>query len=170
VTTPPSILSIDIDLNRYHAWSSKSGRVAYNAVPFEDDAENTKIAEALGQHDVVLVEVASNTHYIKKMAIVHRVSAWMIFNTYLAAQFYDLWDAGVTADTPRKFLVSPSDKWTKGYREEVRQAMAGVAGEDNHDIREARTMQFFYLMHPTAWVPFHTYYNSFSFKKTKGTK
>lgn len=160
------ILSVDIDLNRHHMWSNRDGRVAYNATSINE--------EALMSHDVVLVEVASNVFYIPPAAkrnggekgVIVRKTAWMIYNTYLCTVMYNIWKSK-SIIVNSKFLVSPSHDWTKKYDEETRQRMAGVSGQDNHDIRECRTMQYFYQVYPKPWVDFHTYFNSFSFKDTK---
>lgn len=156
-----SILSIDIDLNRHHMWSNVHGRVAYNATEVNNNA--------LAIHDVILIEVASDVFYIppgvkkeQEKSIMVRKTAWMIYNTYLASQIYHTWMAVRKPDSV--LYVAPSSDWTCKYPEETRQAMAGVTGQDNHDIRECRTMQYFYLMHPKPWVPFNQHFNSFSFK------
>jgi hypothetical protein len=149
-----SILSFDIDLNRIHAWSSESGRVCYNAsgseVPFQQ----------MALHDITLIEVASNVFYDRTPSIVHRRAAWAIFNTYFATVLWT-WHRSVAPE--KKILVAPSSAWTLGYSEEFRHSIAEVTG-DNHDIREVRCMQFFYRRNPDKWVPFETYFNSFSFK------
>ncbi len=158
-----NILSVDIDLNRHHMWSSRDGRVAFNATEVN--------AHALASHDLILVEVASHIFYKPKgiaksqeKAMMVRKTAWMIYNTYLTTHMYHMW-LDVRESLQSRFLVAPSSEWTKKYSEEVRQKMAGVDGQDNHDIRECRTMQFFYNIHPKPWVDFHTYFNSFSFKE-----
>lgn len=146
------ILSFDIDLNRFHAWSNVEGRVCYN--------ETLLPVAAIQSHDLILIEVASPLMYDKKPAVVHRKVAWAIFNTYMAVQIFSC------TKPPQQVLVSPSHEWTNGYEEAVRQSMADVTGEDNHDIREVRTMQFFYGLTPQKWVPFATYFNSFTFSDT----
>lgn len=152
--TDPTILSFDIDLNRVHAWSSETGRVCYNAtgaeVPFQQ----------LSLHDITLIEVASNIFYDKRPQVVHRSAAWAIFNTYFATVLWT-WHRSIAAD--KKLFVAPSSLWSLGYPEHARHAIAEVTG-DNHDIREARAMQFFYGRNPSKWVPFDVYFNSFSFK------
>lgn len=151
------ILSFDIDLNRIHAWSNEFGRIAYKAPSLTDE-----ILGAIGHHDVVLIEVASNIFYDKRPSVVHRTCAWMLFNTYTATE---IMHARVLYGKTQP-LVAPSSMWSMGYPEDVRHAMADVTG-DNHDIREARCMQFFYLKCPTKWVPFQTYFTSFSFKEAE---
>jgi hypothetical protein len=156
----PTLLSFDIDLNRIHAWSSETGRVCYNAtgdaVPFQQ----------MALHDVTLIEVASNVFYDPTPSVVHRTAAWAIFNTYFATVLWT-WHRSIAKD--KILLVSPSSDWTLKFKEPVRHAMADVTG-DNHDIREARCMQFFYGRNPSKWVPFETYFNGFNFKLSPEAK
>lgn len=156
----PAILSFDIDLNRVHAWSSESGRVCYNA-PINE----LPVGE-LAKHDITLIEVGSNIFYDKRPQVVHRNSAWLIFNSYVATV---LWTWHRSTAPGKTLLVSPSSDWTLGHPEEFRHEIAQVAG-DNHDIREARCMQFFYRRNPAKWVSFEAYYNGFSFKDSPATK
>jgi hypothetical protein len=159
-----SLLSFDIDLNRIHAWSSERGRIAYNAPTLTTD-----VICALADHAVVLIEVASHIFYDKRPSVVHRTCAWMLYNTYVATQIYHQ-RLGLSKPEP---LVAPSSAWSHGYPELIRHSMADVTG-DNHDIREARCMQFFYWRNPGKWVPFTDYFTGFSFKddkpKTKTTR
>src|SRR5271170_162077 len=152
--TEPTILSFDIDLNRIHAWSSETGRVCNNAtgnqVPFQQ----------MALHDITLIEVGSNVFYDKRPQVVHRNAAWLIFNTYFATILWT-WHCSIAKE--KTLLVSPSSLWTLGFKEPIRHSMADVTG-DNHDIREARCMQFFYGRNPNKWVPFESYFNGFSFK------
>ncbi len=156
----PSILSFDIDLNRIHAWSSESGRVCYNA-PIDKLP-----TDQLNLHDITLIEVGSNVFYDKRPQVVHRNAAWLIFNSYCATV---LWTWHRSVAPQKRLLVSPSSSWTLAFPEAERHVMADVTG-DNHDIREARCMQFFFRMNPEKWVPFEQYFNSFTFKDTPTEK
>ena len=156
----PSILSFDIDLNRVHAWSSLSGRVCYN------ETVDKLPVQQLPLHDITLIEVGSNIFYNKKPEVVHRTAAWLIFNTYVATLLWN-WHRGIASS--KTLLVSPSSSWTLGHEEPIRHAIADVTG-DNHDIREARCMQFFYLRNPEKWVSFDAYFNGFTFKQSEATK
>jgi len=156
----PSILSFDIDLNRVHAWSSLTGRVCYN------ETIDKMPVQQMALHDITLIEVGSNVFYDKKPHVVHRTAAWLIFNTYATTVLWT-WHRSIAAG--KKLLVSPSSSWTLGHEELIRHAMADVTG-DNHDIREARCMQFFFRHNPEKWMPFETYFNSFNFKDSPETK
>lgn len=150
----PSIISFDIDLGRIHAFSNIDGIVCYNAaeIPYE----------AINRHNIVLIEVASAILYgnIRGGEANNRVK-WVAYNSAIAGRIFEYcqWkhDSAVV-------LVSPSSKWTLGHDESMRQALAGVSG-DNHDIREARTMQFYYATNPGKWEPFNAYFSNLSTRK-----
>lgn len=146
------IIAFDIDLNRIHAWSTKFGKVCYNA-----KAVPTHML--LPHHDLILIEVASNVFYDRRQEVVFNTAKWAIYNAMTAGRIYEY----IQQHNPRTpVLVAPSSLWTLGYEEAVRHAMACVTGEDNHDLRETRAMIFFYKHSPSKWVPFESYFQNLS--------
>lgn len=157
-----AVIALDIDLGRIHAFSTRDGRVCYkaDALPFS----------ALTTHDVVLAECWSPQMYFKnqdsrslksaKGELTNRLRA-CIYNSFVVGQLaeYLRWEG--REDT---LLVAPSTQWTRGFPEDVRQAMAGVSG-DNHDIRECRTMLAFFKLHRKAWLPYEQYQRNLTRKK-----
>jgi hypothetical protein len=144
--------AFDVDLNRIHGYSTRDGRLCYNA----DDWP----WPALHEHDLILVESASavvtgaGTTKQKKAQEYNR-RRWAISNSVqigrllLYLEQHDLTD---------RVLVSPADRWTLKYKEELREAMAGCSGQDNHDIRACRCMLYFHSTNPDKWVPIRDYY------------
>jgi hypothetical protein len=141
-----SIISFDVDLHRIHSWSSLDGRVCFNAKEFPYDR--------IAPHDVILMEVASPLFYEDDPKIIYQKAKWAIFNSFKLGQLVCYLEDNNLLE---RFRVAPSSEWTCKYPEKVRQEMANVTGEDNHDIREARTMQWFYLHHQSKWVTYETF-------------
>lgn len=144
------VLSFDLDLNRIHAWSSKSGRVCFDAVEIP--------YQAILDHDRILIEVYSAVIYGKSPGELQNRFKGAIFNSMVAGRIYQFCLAHGRSD---RVLVSPSSRWTLGHVEPVRHQIAGVSG-DNHDIRECRAMQFYHKTNPDKWEPFEAYYASIS--------
>ena len=130
-----TILAIDVDIGRIHAYSNTKGRICYNAPDFP--------WEEMEKHDLVLIECASPLVYSKgKGELYHRLR-WIIYNSMAVGR--------VKEKLPNhNILVSPSSAWTLGYSEEARNQMAGADG-DNHDIRQCRCMIKFYSLAPDKW-------------------
>lgn len=155
-------IAFDVDLLRIHAYSSRDGRVCYNASEWP--------WEALHTHDTILVEVASpvdtsrGTSKAKKAQAYNR-RKWAIGNSVQVGRFMRYLD-GHPALLP-KVLASPANVWTGGYAEVERETMAGCYGEDNHDIRACRCMLFFYQNRKQDWVPINEWFRNLSTKKTK---
>jgi len=148
-----TIISLDIDLHRIHAWSNVTGVVCAN---------NSDIPwKAMKEHNLILVEVASPTFYTHRTDIIANRTKWAIFNAMMVGIIHEHLSWCIM---PPKLLVSPSSLWTLGYPEEMRHAAAGVSG-DNHDIRECRCMQFFYGTNPEKWMTFEAFVQSLSSKR-----
>jgi hypothetical protein len=151
------ILSFDIDLCRIHSVSSHKGVVSSSAAvpPFD----------AIGEHDTVLIEVASPMFYGKSsMGEINNRFKWAIFNGMTAGRLFQYASVNCPAV---KVLASPSNQWTMGHPEKVRHTIANLAGL-NHDLRECYCMQFYYRTNPEKWMPFETYFNGLSKAKKKG--
>jgi hypothetical protein len=139
------IAALDCDLRELTAVVSDGVRFQYR-YPFPDG-----VLATLRYCDIVLYEIASAVDYTDSKAIAHHKRRWTIFNSAIAAWLdVNLREAGV------KFLVSPSNVWTKGYPEKVRHKLATCKGS-NHDIREAECMLWMYRQDPSAWVPLNQF-------------
>lgn len=137
-----SVLSLDIDLGRIHGWSSERGQVMYK----DTDVNWNEV----DQHQVIIAEIASPVFYAKqynKAEITNRMK-WALFNGCTVGRVYQ-YLCGKQQGT--KLLVAPSSAWTLGYPEDQRNRIAGCHGENNHDIRECRCMQFFFKTNPGQW-------------------
>lgn len=156
-------MAFDIDLGRIHAYSTRDARVCYKAdfIPFD----------AIDSHDVVLAECWSPQMYFAnanyrtltqaKGELTNRLRA-CLYNSFIVGQIAEHMHQKGREDD---FLVAPSTVWTQGFPENVRQIMSGAKGQDNHDIRECRTMLFFYSQSPKRWIPFHQYQRNLTLKK-----
>ena len=162
-----NIIALDIDLNRIHAWSNRDGRVCYNAPDFP--------FAQIASHDTILVECWSPHLYVKngnkaynslKGEITNRLRA-VLWNSFKVGELYSYL---AVRDIEDRMLVAPSSEWTGKFPEDVRQAMAGVTGQDNHDIRECRTMLFFYKKSPSKWKPYQEFLDGLTVKKSKAKK
>lgn len=151
-----SIISFDIDLGRIHAYSNTKGIICSNAI----EIPHYELDKA--EHEIVLIEVASANFYQGSPGQVFHRAKWAIFNSMMAGRIYQFISWKVNSKP--QVLVAPSSKWTLGYEESVRDSIAGVTG-DNHDIRQCRTMQFFYGTNPEKWAPFEAYFFGLSTKK-----
>lgn len=155
-----SIVACDVDLNRIHAFSATEGRVCYNSPTWP--------LEVLQRHDVVLVEVASPVQTggsgAKGAAQAYNRRKWAIGNSFEVGRLAALAEPlGFLS----RILVSPANLWTGSHPESVREAIAGCAGQDNHDIRACRCMIHFYNLTPKHWVPLTQYYPNLSKKGNK---
>lgn len=151
------ILSFDIDLCRIHAVSNYKGVISYAAAepPFEE----------IGDHDTVLIEVASPMFYGKSsMGEINNRFKWAIFNGMTAGRLFQYTAANYMHV---KVLASPSNQWTMGHPEKVRHTLANLTGL-NHDLRECYCMQFYYGTNPEKWTPFEAYFSGLSKAKKKG--
>jgi len=148
-----SVISLDVDLLRIHAFASDTGRVCYNSasVPWNE----------LLNHKLVLMEVASPVFYCKTRGEIVNRFKWAIFNSMIAGQI-----AEFTISHNLPFLVSPSSKWTLGHPEAIRHEIAGVKSKE-HDLRECECMQYYYQTNPEQWEPFEEYKKSLSTRKEK---
>lgn len=154
----PDTLAIDVDLGRIHAFSTRDGRVCYEASDFPWDA--------IRSHDLVLVEVAGTVDTSSEPAQAYNRRRWTVGNLLMCGR---LW-AFVEHNPSVSVLVSPAEKWTMGYKEKQRNVIAGTAGQDNHDIRSCREMIFFHRTNPENWVPFSTYYTGICTSQTRAQK
>lgn len=153
-------VAFDVDLHRVHGYSERDGRVCYNAPDWPWDVLHT--------HDTILVEIASPVDTSKVKAQAYNRRKWAISNSLqigrlqLYLQQQGLYD---------RLLVSPSTDWTLGHPEKLREAAAGVIGQDNHDIRACRCMLFYHSTNPDKWRPLDEYLAGLSKKrKTKRRK
>jgi len=148
------LAAFDVDLDRVHGYSAVNGRLCYNAQewPYE------KILE----HDRVLVEIASPVDTSRKNAERYNRRKWSIGNALMIGRMMFWAEVEGIID---RILVSPSNRWTCGYEERVREVMAGCVGQDNHDIRACRSMLYFYQERPDRWQPIRDYYRALSKRK-----
>lgn len=163
-----SKIAFDVDYKRIHAWSTKIGRVCYNA---PDWAE---FADTIFMHDIILMEVFSPNFYqemsgskSKERAIITNKMKMALFNARICGELFSWLRFKHGELTTGKFLVAPSSAWTLGFPEDVRHDMAGVTGQDNHDLRECRAMLFFHSRNPGQWQPVQQYYSTYSIPGTK---
>jgi hypothetical protein len=157
VALAPSVCAVDIDIREFTvAWQSV-------AIQTADIAKAAAVAAAC---DIVLIEVASPVCYHgDSKAAAASTARWQIWNS-LAAGSLETCIAALRPST--RVLVSPSSKWTMGYDEKTRHAMAGIhpvktnsRGVElykyNHDIRECMAMIWSYSVKPSLWVPLAQY-------------
>jgi len=154
----PSRVAFDVDLHRVHGYSTIAGRVCYNATEWP--------WEAIHNHDLVLVEIASPVDTSREAAEAYNRRKWAIGNALMIGRLLLSLEQLRIED---RVLVSPSNKWTLGHKESIRDVTAGCAGEDNHDIRACRAMLHYHKTNPVMWVPIRAYYNNLSTKKKKPT-
>ena len=147
--------AFDVDLDRVHGFSESQGRLCYNAQEWPFD----KILE----HDLILVEIASPVTTARKAAEQYNRRKWAIGNALMIGRMMCWAEVEGIID---RILVSPSNKWTLGHPEEVREVAAGCFKQDNHDIRACRCMLFYHEQNPDRWVPIRDYYKSLSTRKT----
>jgi hypothetical protein len=139
-----SIIAVDIDLGEITAWSNVHGVIQYH--------EPTLPEAAMRTHDVVLVETASPFIYsaAAKGELTNRLR-WMIWNVALSEK----------ASTIKPgILFAPSSVWSHGYKEPVREIMAGCSGKFNHDVRACICMVYFYGLSPGDWIPWSAHLDS----------
>ena len=146
--------AFDVDLHRVHGFSEAGGRICYNAPEWP--------WEALHAHDLVLVEIASPVDTSKEEAEAYNRRKWAIGNALMIGRLMLLLEQLRIED---KVIVSPSNKWTLGHPQKIREIASGCAGEDNHDIRACRSMLFYHGTNPEQWVPIRKYYESLSTRK-----
>jgi hypothetical protein len=138
----PGVLAIDIDIARITAYSSTKGIVQDGGAGLPE--------KEMREHDIVLVETASPYIYgdqKDKGNLFHRLR-WMIHNVVKSHECYLIKPTA---------LFSPSSDWTMKYPEKAREAMAGVTGKFNHDIRACICMIYFYGLSKSLWVPWDTF-------------
>lgn len=149
-----TIAACDIDLLRIHAWSNHLGRICYNA-------DSWPLVQ-LAQHETILIEIATAQDTGTRKEAYNR-RRWAIGNSFQLGRFAVLAESMIINGSERlidRVLVSPSTKWTMNHPEPVREAAAGCAGEDNHDIRACRCMIFYYQKNPDKWTPLRTWMSS----------
>jgi hypothetical protein len=138
----PGVLAIDIDIERITAYSSTKQVV-------QDGGNTLPIAEMLA-HDIVLVETGSPYIYgdpNDKGNQFHRLR-WLIYNIARSKECHTI---------KPNALFAPSSEWTMKYPEKAREAMAGVTGKFNHDIRACICMIYFYGLDKKLWVPWESF-------------
>lgn len=145
------LAAFDVDMWRIHGYSNETGRICYNASEWP--------IEAILRHTAILIEIASAVDTSKgkgkdKRAQIFNRRRWGLANMFQIGQLLQIRKSYPTFPP---ILVSPANKWTKSYSENLRELIAGCAGEDNHDIRACRSMLQFYAMDPMKWIPVDTY-------------
>jgi hypothetical protein len=153
-----SICAIDIDIREF--------TVVGNGMANQRDDLHYAVMDA-SHFDMVLIEVASAICYHgDSKAAAASTARWQIWNSLAAGV---LWAKLARPD--RRVRVSPSSRWTMGYDEKTRHAMAGInpvkfkkngvpVYAENHDIRECRAMLWSYSVKPALWVPMEQYLES----------
>jgi hypothetical protein len=155
----PDIVAIDVDINRFHAYSSRSGRLFYN--------EPSPNWDEVATHQVILIEVASGVSTAASSAEEYNRRKWAVANSFqIGWATRGLAERGLLD----RILVSPANLWTLGYAEETRDQMASVAGTMNHDLRACAAMILFYQTNPGKWKPLLDYFQSLSSAKPKAKK
>lgn len=167
-----SIMAIDVDLCRVHAYSTVSGRVCYNSPEWPWDA--------MTAHDVVLVEVASPVDTSRATkddegnavqgadAQAYNRRKWMIGNSFMLGRLA-FWMEYRQATCPT-ILVSSADQWTLKHKPEMREMISGCAGQDNHDIRACRSMLYYHHTNPEKWKPLSEFLTSLKKPQAAGSK
>lgn len=163
-----SVLAIDIDLGRITAVHSELGVIAHGENPFTPTFFGMKWKAALSAQ-TILVEVAGPIMHHEES---HSHRRWMLYNVAVAATLASSW-AG------KNVLLATSTAWTKGFSEIDRASIAGIAPKkyktvtrkkggrsvvtrepiwaEPHDVRECRTMIYFYARAPEPWKPLDQY-------------
>lgn len=154
-----STIALDVDLHRVHGFSTTLGRVCYNAPEWPFDL-------ILPKHKTVLIEIASPVCTSSDGAEDYNRRKWAIGNALMIGRFFFYLERE-HPDRMNDVLVSPANLWTLGHKEPIREAIAGCAGQDNHDIRACRCMLFYHNTNPAKWQPLAAYYASLSTKKKK---
>lgn len=152
----PKLAAFDVDLHRVHGYCATSGRICYNSPswPFA----------TIATYDRILVEVASPVATGSSSAEDYNRRKWAIGNSIMVGRLLEWAEKHYD---PAKILVSSADKWTLKHEEKIREAAAGVSGQDNHDIRACRCMLFYFSTNPIQWQPLLDYYQGLSTKKVK---
>lgn len=136
------LIAVDCDLQRMHAWSTRSGRVAYKIGVVELGQLITDQAPC-----VVLYEISSPVMYGEVAS--HSKLRWALWNMAMAVKLEQL-------IAPVPMVVAPSHVWTRGHRESVRHKLANCQAK-NHDLRECECMLWFYRHEPQRWIPLASY-------------
>lgn len=107
-----------------------------------------------GDHlSVILFEIASPVSFNRGEgghAAMTQLARWALWNVAGAVECSALVSPRTT------FLVSPSNKWTKGFPLDVRHRMARATNK-RKDLRECEAMIWFYRQAPSLWVPINDY-------------
>ncbi len=152
-----AVIAVDCDLHRVHAWCSECGPVGQHM----DDIDFIH-KHAWDKHmyldrpkPLVIYEIASPVSGARETgnARLYQLTKWMLFNVYTATRLDALADGF-------EFHVAPSNVWTRGYNEAVRQKMAevqvlypGTKKKIGHDLRECQAMLWFHQHNPEKWIP-----------------
>ncbi len=150
----PKLAAFDVDLHRVHGFCREVGRLCYNAPAWPYDV--------IATYDRILVEVASPVATGASSAEDYNRRKWAIGNSIMVGRLFE-W--ATHHYDPAKILVSSADQWTLKHPEKLREQVAGVYGQDNHDIRACRCMLFYFQTNPEKWQPLLAYYDGLSTKK-----
>lgn len=102
----------------------------------------------------VLYEIAGPVDYTDNKGAAHNKRRWTIFNVATAMRLDHLFGDGVFFR--HKFLVAPSNLWTRGYPEKQRHALNQCTAK-THDLREAQCMVRMYARNADVWKPLSTF-------------
>ncbi len=145
-------LAIDCDLRKLFAVDSH-GSVIAKAASQTDAIDDWTQRAPLGS--VVLFEIASPVSFTRAAAghaAMTRLAQWAIWNAVTAARL----DRMVRSRPGVQFLVSPSNRWTRGLELKVRHKLAG-AKQPQKDLRECETMLWSHAHMPGLWQPLDAY-------------
>lgn len=154
-----AVISVDCDLHRIHAWCGECGPVGQHMTDVDFVFKHVDRHELQGLDPLVIYEIASPVSGARETgnARLYQLTKWMLFNVHIATRL----DQQLGS---RTFHVAPSNVWTKGYNEEVRQKMAAVTSlypgtkkKIGHDLRECQAMLWFHKHNPEKWIPLHDF-------------
>lgn len=150
----PRVIAVDCDLHRIFAWDSELGEVCSG----ERTLDVLCIWLLAQPFDIqVIFEIASPVSGVRESgnSTIYQLTKWIIFNAATAAKL----DGFLAGRGRPHLLVAPSNVWTKGYDLAKRHLLAGAKG-DNKDLRECRSMLWFYDKDPGAWKSTSDYFAS----------
>lgn len=147
------IVAVDIDLRKITIVSKMFG-VLLDRGSLE---KASHVLNKCSSSATLLIEIAGPVmHHTES----HSYRKWVVYNSIVAGLL------ALVAHV-RSVLVATSTKWTCGYKEEERQAIAGIKPikqgkkrpiyAEPHDIRECRAMIYSYENKPKNWVPLAHY-------------
>jgi hypothetical protein len=147
------IVAIDCDLRTSYCVSDDH-RQGVGVSPF-DAMDDMARGAALPTPDIILFEIASPVSFNRAAgshAAMYQLAKWALWNVSQAMRLHMF----LKSITTTKFLVAPSNEWTRGYDLKTRHAMARCQSKKK-DLRECEAMMFFFAHYPQAWRPMPDY-------------